>query len=84
MSAVRAFLYGLLSFFACGFAWLLFDPVLGAFMPLFSSAGGTAGFVGGLLSTAMEYYPILATILILVAMFVGAMQNNEAGAGGYA
>lgn len=83
MSAVRAFLYGLVSFFVCGFAWLLVEPIFGAFMPLFTSAGGTAGFVGGLLSTAMEYYPILATILILVAMFVGAMQNTET-AGGYA
>lgn len=84
MSAVRAFLYGLLSFFACGFAWLLFDPVLNAFLPMFITAGGTAGFVGGLLETVLEYYPILAIVLVLVSMFVGAMQGNEAGAGGYA
>lgn len=83
MSAVRAFLYGIVSFFVCGFAWLLMEPVLGAFMPLFSSARGTAGFVGGLLSTALEYYPILAAVLVLISMFIGAMQNNEAGAGGY-
>ena len=82
MSAVRAFLYGLLSFFICGFAWLLFEPVFNAFMPMFSTAGGTAGFVGGILTTVFEYYPILATVLVLISMFIGAMQNNTEQ-GGY-
>jgi hypothetical protein len=78
MSAIRAFTYGLLSFFVCGFAWLIFEPILSAFMPLFTTAGGTAGFVGGLLATVLDYYAILAVILVLAAMLMGAMQEEPA------
>lgn len=81
MSAVRAFLYGLLSFFVCGFAWLLVEPIFSVFVPMFMEAGGTAAFVGGLLATVFKYYPVLVIILICIGMFVGAMRDNEAPGG---
>jgi len=81
MSAEKAFLYGLISLFACGFAWIIMEPILSTFMPIFALAGGKSAFVAGILSTAFDYSPILAIIMIAVGVFMGAMRDVQAAGG---
>ncbi|OPY18992.1 MAG: hypothetical protein A4E24_01747 [Methanomethylovorans sp. PtaU1.Bin093] len=77
MGAEKALVLGLVSFFACGMAWIIVQPILDVFMPMFIAAGGAAAFVGGLLTTVFDYYAVLGLVLVLVSMFVGAMKDTE-------